>query len=263
MDVLQDFFGLAGKVAIVTGGGSGIGKASAIALAGAGAEVVVADIDAGAAEQVASQIRAEGFKAAAVAADIGDEAAIVALFQTVQASHGRLDILVNCAADYSKRNFLETSGESWDRLHRVTLRGTFLCMREGVKAMIAAGNGGRVVNVSSIASLHPSVYDNGCYGAAKAGVNALTRAAALEFAEHGINVNAILPGPVFTEGPQKLMAAGKMEDVKGPAASPARYIMKRLGKPEEIAAAILFLSSPGASYVTGQSWAVDGGFLVS
>ncbi len=262
MDILQEFYGLAGSVALLVGSGSGIGKASARAMAGAGARVVVADLEMEYAEATAAEIRDLGYDALAAHVDVGDEASIVALFRRVQAEFGRLDILVNFAADYHKFPIFEASVDEWDDMQRITLRGTYLTMREGVKMMTAAGNGGRIVNFSSVASLTISSLDSGGYAAAKGGVNALTKHAAYELADKGITVNAIAPGSIMTERGQRLMQTGKMRAVKGPATSPDRWPMKRLGTPNDVAAAVLFLVSPSASFITGHILVVDGGFLL-
>lgn len=253
---LEALFGLEGKTAVVTGAGQGIGKEIARVLAGAGARVVVADRNVEAGEAAAREL---GEPHAAVPVDIGDPASIAALFQALEQTGG-LDVLVNNAAVFPKYPFTEITAEQWDALHQVTLRGTMLCTQAAVNAMRRQGRGGRIVNISSCSSLRTLVFGNVAYAAAKAGVNMITKTAALEFAKDGITVNAVLPGGVQTGGQQQVTSSMKIE---GPITGPGRVPLGRIGQPLDIAAAVLFLASPAASYVTGQLLAVDGGFLLS
>lgn len=253
-------FGLQNKCAVVTGGGAGIGRSVARLLAKAGARVVVADVNVPTALAVAGELNASAAGSAlGISCDVSSESSVVALFDAAVQQFGAVDILVNVAGIYPKTSFLETSAEKWDRIHAVNLRGTFLCMREAIKRMKAAGNGGSIVNISSVASLQPVIYDNGDYGATKAGVNNLTKTAAYEFAPDKIRVNAVLPGGVATE--QAMKPSGKTPT--GPITQPGRMPLGRIGEPEDIASAVLFFASSASSYVTGQLLAVDGGFQVS
>ena len=257
---VESLFNLGGRVALVTGAGSGIGRETALLLASAGAIVVAADLNEEGAQQTVAQIETAAGKSIAVKVDIGDEASIIAMFEAVHARLGRLDVLVNNAGIYPKTSFVDTSAEKWDRVLRVNLRGTFLCMREAVKRMQAAGTGGSIINISSVASLQPVIFDNGDYGASKAGVNNLTKVAALEFATDRIRVNAVLPGGVATEG---AAASTKVHQAHGPITQPGRMPLGRMGVAADIASAVLFFASPAADYVTGQLLAVDGGFQIS
>jgi|SRR5579859_2758226 NAD(P)-dependent dehydrogenase (short-subunit alcohol dehydrogenase family) len=257
---VESLFNLGGRVALVTGAGSGIGRETALLLASAGAIVVAADLNEEGAQQTVAQIETAAGKSIAVKVDIGDEASIIAMFEAVHARLGRLDVLVNNAGIYPKTSFVDTSAEKWDRVLRVNLRGTFLCMREAVKRMQAAGTGGSIINISSVASLQPVIFDNGDYGASKAGVNNLTKVAALEFAADRIRVNAVLPGGVATEG---AAASTKVHQAHGPITQPGRMPLGRMGVAADIASAVLFFASPAADYVTGQLLAVDGGFQIS
>lgn len=258
---LQSLFGLHGQVAIVTGGGAGIGAATAKLLAEAGAQVVIANRSAASGERLAAALVAAGHTALALAADVADEAAVLQLFEAVDRQCGRVDVLVNNAAAMHKSPLLDTTSAQWDALQQTNLRGAFLCLREAAKRMRAGGRGGRIVNVSSSSSLHPGVHGNAAYSASKAGLNMLTRSAALDLAAERILVNAVLPGSTRTR------AATQPRDehaprVTGPATDPGRYPLGRAAEPDEIAAAILFLASPAASYITGQTLVVDGGFLI-
>jgi len=254
---LEAFFGLDGQVAVVTGAASGIGREIAQVLADAGARVVVADRDAEGGEAAASEL---GGDALAIAVDIASPSSVSELFEQVAARCGGLDILVNNAAVFPKYAFTEVTAEQWDGLMAVTLRGTMLCTQAAALAMRRGGRGGRIVNISSCSSLRTLVFHNVAYAAAKAGVNMITKTAALEFAGDGITVNAVLPGGVQTGGQRQVTSAVQVE---GPIRQPGRIPLGRIGQPADIAAAVLYLAGPGASYVTGQLLAVDGGFLIS
>lgn len=253
-------FDLGDRVAVVTGAGSGIGRETACVLAAAGARVAVADLNEAGAAQTARMIEQAGGTALAFGVDIGSEESVESLFDSVIARFGRLDVLVNNAGIYPKTSFLDTSSAKWDRIMQVNLRGTFLCLREAIRHMKAAGNGGSIVNISSVASLQPVIFDNSDYGASKAGVNNLTKVTALEFAGDRIRVNAILPGGVATEG---AAASSASHRASGPITQPGRMPLGRMGTPADIAHAVLFFASAASGYVTGQLLAVDGGFQIS
>lgn len=253
-------FGLKDKTAVVTGAAAGIGRAIAQLFASAGAKVVVADVNADAAESTAHAIREAGGQAIAVVADVSQEAAVAALMDRAIAQFGSLDILVNNAAIFPKKPFLDVDAAFWDKLHAVNLRGTFLCLREAIRRMKAQGRGGSIVNISSVSSMQAVVYHNATYNASKAGVNSLTKTTALEFAGDGIRVNAVLPGGVATPGAK---AASSGVEIKGPIMGPGRIPLGKMGEAEDIAMAALFFASPASRLVTGQLLAVDGGFQVS
>lgn len=252
-------FRLDDKVAVVTGAASGIGQGIAELFARIGAQVIVADINLQAALAVAKDIEGQGGKACAMQVDVSDETNVIEAFDQVVAQFGGLDILVNNAAIFPKRPFLEVETEFWDKLQSVNLRGTFLCLREAIKHMKTFG-GGSIVNISSVSSMQAVVYHNAAYNASKAGVNALTRTTALEFAADGIRVNAVLPGGVPTAGAK---AASSAIEIKGPMLGQGRIPLGGMGEPQDIANAVLFFASPASRYITGQLLAVDGGFLVS
>ena len=235
--------GLSDKVAIVTGAAKGIGRAIAERLADEGARVVFADIDAEAA--------ADAARGAPVAQlDVADPAQVRAMVDGVVAAQGGLDILVNNAGIMDRMPFLDMTPEFWDRVTGINLRGAFLCGQAAARAMVAQGRGGRIVNVAS-----NSGYFGGrgraAYGASKAGLMNLTQTMAIELAEHGINVNAVAPGPTKT-GPH-------IPDEPWPTVK-ARMPLARFGTPEEIAAVAAFLASEDASFVTGHTYGVDGGY---
>ena len=204
-------------------------------------------------------MRDEGLDVIAIAADVVDEQAIVTLFSSTLERCGAIDILVNNAGIMPKYPFTEATAEQWDEVQDVNLRGAYLCMREAAKAMIDAGKGGRIVNVSSTSSLVPGVLGNAAYAASKGGMNMLTKSAALDLSPHKINVNAVLPGGTMTEGVVRLREGPTM--FEGPNTEIARYRLGRLAEPEEIASAVLFLAGGGGNYITGQTIVIDGGFL--
>ncbi|WP_223446199.1 SDR family NAD(P)-dependent oxidoreductase [Pseudomonas sp. BF-R-19] len=258
---LSSLFGLEGRTAIVTGAGRGIGKEVATLLASVGARVVIADMNYAAANTTAEELKQLGADAIGVAVDVSNAETVKKLFEESAKAFGNVAILVNVAAIFPTEPFLDISVEKWDRVHEVNTRGVFLCMREAIKQMKAEGNGGSIVNISSVNSLHPVIFDNAQYASSKAGVNMLTKTAALEFAGDQIRVNAVLPGGVDTEGARAAQTGDY--PAHGPIGQPGRVPLGRIGVPMDIAAAVLFLASPASNYITGQLLAVDGGFTVS
>lgn len=258
---LAAVFGLAGKVAIVTGSAQGLGRQTAGLMAEAGASVVIADLNLEGAKSTAAEIEARGGIATACAVDVADETSVKALFAAVDRRFGPAGILVNNAAHRAKAELFEMTVEQWDAMQQVTLRGTFLCCREAIVRMRAGGNGGSIVNISSVGSIRTTLWGvNVHYDAAKAGVDSVTRSLASEFAGEQIRVNSILPGGMASEGGKNISATYK---IRGPMIGPGRIPMSRVAEPLEVAQAVLFLASPASSYITGQMVAVDGGFTVS
>jgi NAD(P)-dependent dehydrogenase (short-subunit alcohol dehydrogenase family) len=254
---IEKLFSLTGQVAIVTGGGAGIGRGVVLRLAQAGADVAVADLDRARAERVASDVTALGQRALAIEADVSDEAAVTNLVDRTVRELGRLDILVNNAGIFPFTSIADMKVTEWDRVMAVNARGTFLCTQAAVAAMRAGGRGGRVVNVSSTESYHPTVAGMAHYGASKAAVNMFTKNAALEFARDRITVNAVCPGGVLTEGTSAAFRAGFQAMLE------KRAPLRRVAAPEEIGAAVLFFASPAASYITGTTLVADGGYLLT
>ncbi len=245
-----------GKVAIVTGAAAGIGRATAIAFAEAGAQVVVSDINAEGGEETVRQITNAGGLALFVRADVASPEAAQAMVDAALAKWGRLDFAFNNAGIESHQAATaDHTGDHWDRVLAINLTGVWNCMKAEIPAMLAAG-GGSIVNCASVAGLVGFV-GSAPYVASKHGVVGLTKSAALDYATQGIRVNAVCPGVIRTP-----MIDRVLEEV--PAMEEALIGMEpvgRLGTPEEIASAVLWLCTDGAAFVTGHALAVDGGLV--
>jgi NAD(P)-dependent dehydrogenase (short-subunit alcohol dehydrogenase family) len=245
------------KVALVTGAGSGMGLAAARAFAGAGAAVALADIHENAVRFAAEELVSAGHKAIAVRCNVADEAEVAAMVERTVSTFGRLDAAYNNAGVQSPiAETADASGEEFDRVMAINLRGVWNCMKYELRQMREQGSGA-IVNCSSIGGL-VGIADRATYHASKHGVIGLTKSAALEYASRGIRINAVCPGIIDT-----LMVAGMLASE----AEAMKELMKdvpigRLGRPEEIAAAVLWLCSPGASFVIGHALVVDGGYTV-
>jgi len=249
-------FDLNGKVVLVTGGANGIGAGIAAVLAEAGAAVVIADLDGTKANDEAKKMRAAGYRTAAVQLDLSDEDSIVHACAAVVAEHGAPWALVNNAGLQDRQLLLEGTAAEWDRMNRINGRGAFLMTREIARSMVAAKQGGRIVNIASAALSGSIIKGLTAYTGSKGAMLGLSRASAFELAEYGITVNTILPGGVATPG--SMGAKGP------PAEGPARRA-PALGRcePRDIGAAVLFFASPAARYITNQELAVDAGFSVT
>lgn len=249
---------LEGKVALITGAGSGIGRAAAQRFAAEGCTVAVVDMAASAAEETAGKIAADGGRALACPANVTVDTEVrAAVARTVEA-FGSLDMLYNNAGVNSSGSVADATEEDWDRCFAVNVKGTFLCSRAAV-AHLAASGSGAIVNQASVAAL-VGVPNFAAYCAAKGAVVALTRSMAIDLAPKGIRVNAICPGTVFTPLMEPMLRARGDGDMEvGLARTVVKYPIGRLGTPEEIASAALFLASPGASFLTGSILAADGG----
>jgi len=251
----EDF---AGKVAIVTGGGNGIGAATCRAFARAGASVAVVDRDGGAAERVAREIASNRGSAAAYPLDVTDRTGFSALAADIVAKAGGIDILVNGAGTTVRRMITEMSADDWDRVISVNLTGAFNGIQAVLPHMRKRG-GGAIVNVASIAGQRISFGGTANYTASKAGLLGLTRHAAYELAPDRIRVNALCPGA--TETPLYYQWLDSQADAAQAKADLfAKHPLGRIGTPDEMARAALYLASEDASFVTGHALLVDGGY---
>lgn len=246
---------LADKVAIITGAGSGIGEETAHLFAREGAAVIIADINGEAAQKVAEAIQAEAGRAAWVKCDVTAEESAAATTQAALTNFGRVDILFNNAGNEAFGTVVNTDVAAWDLIFAVHVRGTYLCSKYAIPAMIEGGRGGVVINVSSVAGL-VGIQNLSAYCAAKGAIISLTRAMAADFAAQKIRVNCIAPGTTMTPLGQRLIANDTPERL---AQRLSRYPMGRFGQPDEIARSILFLASDDSSYATGMCLTIDGG----
>jgi 2-deoxy-D-gluconate 3-dehydrogenase len=262
---IAQLFDLSGKGAIVTGGGMGIGRAIVSRLAEAGAAVMIVDIDMDAASKVVQRVKEKGGKAEAIRADIRSLADAKKVAEATVKTFGTLDILVNNAGIYPISKALDTTEELWDRVLDINLKGTFFFSQAAAREMVKAKHGGRIINLASIDAVHP-MGEVAHYNASKGGVMSLTKALALEWAPHGIIVNSIAPGSIWTSGSEKLRieqeAAGKKPEEMLKKFE-TRWPLGRPGEPDDIAKVALFYASDAVGYVTGTMLIVDGGYLLS
>jgi 3-oxoacyl-[acyl-carrier protein] reductase len=244
---------LAGKVALVTGGAQGIGKAVALLLARNGADIVVSDINLEKAEETAKEVQALGRKALATKVDVATFGDVEKMVEAILTQFGKVDILVNNAGIARDKLILRMTEEDWDAVLNINLKGTFNCTKAVVRHM-SKQKSGKIVNIASVVGEMGNA-GQGNYAASKAGVIGFTKTIAREFAQRGINVNAIAPGYIETPMTDALPDKVK-EELK-------RLIpMDRLGKPEDVAEAVLFLVSESANYITGQVLNVNGGIYM-
>jgi NAD(P)-dependent dehydrogenase (short-subunit alcohol dehydrogenase family) len=249
-------FDLAGRVALVTGGGGGLGRPIAGALAAAGADVVVAGRTLKTIDESCAEIAAAGGRARPLVLDVTKPREVSAAVDGLVERAGRVDILVNCAGTQLRQSALEITEEGWDRIVAVNLKAVFFCCQAAGRHMIRAGRG-RVINVSSLTG-EIGLPKLAAYGATKGGVNQLTRALAVEWAGSGITVNAIGPGRIRT---------AMTEDIFRDPGQAERFVsripMRRAGEPSDLTGAVVFLASDASSYLTGQIIYIDGGWLAS
>jgi 3-oxoacyl-[acyl-carrier protein] reductase len=247
---------LDGRVAVVTGGSRGIGRAIAVALGRAGARVVVNyTANEGAAAAAVEAVRAAGGVASSKRFDVADAAAVDAAFKEIVAAEGGLHILVNNAGISVNTLMLGAKDADWKRSIDVNLNGTFYCVRAALRPLMKAKEAGRIVNITSITGEVGSA-GQGAYVAAKAGVIGLTKTLAREYASRGITVNAVSPGYIDTD----MTATELPEERRGELLK--SIPLGRVGKPEDVAAAVAYLASPAAAYVTGQVLRVNGGLFM-
>ncbi len=248
---------LAHKSAIITGSGSGIGKTTALLFADEGAHVVAADIDTKAGNDTVERIRSKGGDAAFVRTDVSKTADVQNMVRFAVSAYSRIDILVNVAGIFTTGTAVDTSEQEWDRILSVNLVGVFLCTKYCIPEMVKTG-GGSIVNIASEAGL-VAIRNQVAYNVSKSGVVAFTKSSAVDFADKNIRVNCVCPGRVFTPLVEKVINSSEDPETTLRELSEDRPL-KRMGKPEEIAAGILFLASDEAKYTIGTALSIDGGY---
>jgi NAD(P)-dependent dehydrogenase (short-subunit alcohol dehydrogenase family) len=262
---------LADKVALVTGAGAGIGRAIALAMAENGAVIAAADIDLAAAQRTAQAAAEYGRRAIAIETDCGEVAGIDAMVARAVGELGRLDIIVNNAGVTRFAYIMELTEADWDHIHRVNAKGVFFCLQRAAREMIrqfeADGSDGRIINIASISGRGYPGASNAAYAASKGAVIALTKMAAQQLGRYNINVNAICPGVTRTDlGARNAAARAAARGITVAelhAEQEKNIPIGRANTPEDIAAMAVFLASPGARNITGQSYNVDGGLVPS
>ena len=256
------------SVALVTGSARGIGKAIAARLASDGHDIALNDVAANRdqLEATATELRATGRKVTTVIADVSVADDVEAMVKTVAADHGQLNVMVSNAGIARVTSLLEMSPEEWDQVMAVNLRGTFLCYQAAAKQMIAQGKGGKIIGAASIVAFRPFAL-LAHYSASKWAVRGLTQAAAMEWAKHGITVNAYCPGIVGTAMwdliDEKLSAEEGIPRGEALKKYSEAILMGRVSEPEDVAKLVSYLASPDSDYMTGQSVLIDGGIQFS
>jgi NAD(P)-dependent dehydrogenase (short-subunit alcohol dehydrogenase family) len=242
---------LKNKVALVTGGASGIGKATAELFAREGARLAVADYSADG-RDVVQAIKNAGGEAIFVSVDVSDSGQVTMMVEAALQAYGRIDILFNAAGILYYGTLLETDEQAWNRVISINLGGTYLCCRAVLPHMIRQG-GGSIINVASTVGAHDACANAVAYVTSKGGVTLFTKAVAIDHAKQGVRVNALVPGATDTPMIRKAITPEALETLA------ASHPIGRLGRPEELAKAVLFLASDDASFVTGSAMYVDGG----
>jgi len=245
-----------GKGVLVAGAGGGIGSAGAGGLGREGAAVLCADIDVAAAEATAAQIRTSGGRAVALGLDVRDRGAVDAAVAAAVREFGRLDVLLECVGVSQTASFLDLDPREWDRIVAINLTGMFHLGQAAARQMIRQGSGGSIINVTSQLA-EVARPERAAYIASKGGGRSLTHAMALELAPHDIRVNAIAPGPTLTG-----LTRASYADPERRRATIAQIPLGRIGQPDDIVGAILYLASDESRWVTGSTVTVDGGYLV-
>lgn len=263
MKPISQLLNLSGKSAIVTGGAKGIGYGIAYRLAEAGAAVLIADTDNETAQKTADELTSKGWRALAVQVDVSSEDDIKRMIATCKEAFGSLDILINNAGIYPPKPVAAMTEDEFEKVMHVNLRSVFLTTKHAAEIMKLQG-GGRIINITSIDALHPSMIGLAHYDASKHGVWGFTKNSALELADYKIWVNAIAPGGITTPGVAAMSAGASAEQmVAASEAFKAKIPMHRMGEPDEIGMVTLFLASDMSSYMTGTQIVVDGGALLS
>jgi 2-deoxy-D-gluconate 3-dehydrogenase len=255
---------LSGKVAIVTGGSLGIGFGISYRLAEAGATVIVVGRRVEEAHKTADELTVKGWKAAPYGADVANEEQVKNLVGYVADHYGKIDILVNNAGIFPFAMVADMPTEQFDQVLATNLRGVFLTTKYVSNHMKASGVKGKIINISSIDSLHPSMAGLAAYDASKHGVWGFTKNVALELAKSGITVNNVAPGGIMTPGVAAMQSGGKETTTERfPEPTPMEVPMGRMGVPDDIGKVVLFLASDMSGYMTGTQVVVDGGYLLS
>jgi 2-deoxy-D-gluconate 3-dehydrogenase len=252
---------LSGKVAVVTGGAMGIGYGISYRLAEAGAAVVIADMNKEVADEAVAKLVAKGWKAAAVSVDVSEAQQVENMVSFAVTTYGAVDILVNDAGIYPNIPVMQLSEEEFNKIISINLEGVFLTTKAIAAQMIKQGSGGKIINITSIDAIHPSMVGLATYDASKHGVWGFTKNTALELAPHKIWVNAIAPGSVSTPGAGAGKMTKEMEEHMKPFID--KIPMRRIGEADDIGKVALFLASDLSSYMTGSQIVVDGGVLLS
>jgi NAD(P)-dependent dehydrogenase (short-subunit alcohol dehydrogenase family) len=256
LEAVPSLFSLTDRVAVVTGGSRGLGRGIVLALAAAGAHVAPVSRTAADLEAVADEIRALGRRALPAAADVTDEASVQAMLSRVVDEFGRIDILVNSAGIVSLKPTIEFPIDEWQRIMDVNLRGTFLCCKEAAKAMLAQKRG-KIINMSSVRG-HQGRAKDPAYPASKGAVNLLTKSLAIEWAQQGIQVNAIAPTFIRTD-----LNASMLDDKETREWVLSRIPMGRVGQIWDLFGLAVFLASPASDFITGQTIYLDGGWTAA
>jgi 2-dehydro-3-deoxy-D-gluconate 5-dehydrogenase len=258
---------LTGKTAIVTGGALGIGLGIVKRLAEAGANVVIANRTLEEGEKVASELSANGLKVKAIKTDVSIETDVVNLVKETVTAFGEIDILVNNAGIFPCIPVMKMTLDDYQKIIDINLKGVFLTTKYISEQMITQGKGGKIINVTSIDAIHPSMVGLSCYDASKHGVWGFTKNVALELAQYKIWVNAIAPGGINTPGTAKMQSGSQPQQGVDTAKSSEAFLsmipMHKMGEPDDIGKVALFLASDMASYMTGSQIVVDGGYLLT
>lgn len=267
MKPVSKLLDLSGKNAIITGGAKGIGFGIAYRLSEAGAKVLIADLDLETAQQSTKQLKDKGWIAEPISVDVSKEDDIKSMVDTCIKLFGSIDILVNNAGIYPNKPIAEMSETEFDKVMHVNLESVFLATKYASDEMKKSEKGGRIINITSIDALHPSMVGLAHYDASKHGVWGFTMNSALELAPYKIWVNAVAPGAIFTPGVAAMQKSQKLPEGTDPKALAEAFMAKipmhRMGEPDEIGKAVLYLASDMASYMTGSQIVVDGGALLS